>query len=267
MPARDLAVEAEQAPLPVHVERVAGLGLAGGDAEAGQAIEPRAGRADQLLVGGGAGGPHRREDAAARGLDLQVGGARGAQLELGGAAAGEHRVRVGLDQPRRHQAAAGVEHLLVGQRHAGQLDLGPGPGDPPVADEEGGAGDAAEGISVARDQGQQLADVDDGEGAGGGGDHRGATDRASAGSQRVAVHLVDGEVHLDRGELHGAARAGLAQGPEVPRTPVDLDARALLDRPARTRGGMGSAGSARTSRRGPRPRRRPRGPPPAPSDW
>ncbi len=79
---------------------VAGLDLGAGGAVLEHPAEVGLQPLGELVLVDLAGGPDRREDAAARGLQLLVGRAAGAQLELRGPVAGEARVGVAVDQTR-----------------------------------------------------------------------------------------------------------------------------------------------------------------------
>ena len=132
----------------------------------------------QLVVGRGPRRRHGRSDAA-RGISLP----RHARGELVGAVAAEHEVRVRVDEPRDHRAAAGVDDLDVGVPDAAMLvALAPvlalvapsevlgrvggraDPRDAPVFDEHGGVADDAERPAFAVARGvvrHQFADARD----------------------------------------------------------------------------------------------------------
>ena len=69
------------------------------------------GRGQQFVLARLARSAHGGADTAAARRDLGVGGPRGALFELIGAIAGEHRVRVRVHEPRKHDPAAGVHHF------------------------------------------------------------------------------------------------------------------------------------------------------------
>ena len=76
-------------------------------------------RRGQLVVRRRPGRAHRAHDAAAGRLDLEVARAGRAAPVLAGALAGEHRVRVRVDEAGQHAGALGVDHDGV----VGDVDL------------------------------------------------------------------------------------------------------------------------------------------------
>ena len=104
---RQLADGAQHLQLGLDVQAVAALHLGRGRAVREHRRQARARGRHQLVLGGGARGGHRLDDAAASGGDLRVGGARQPALQLVAAIAREHQVRVGIDEAGHHRAARG----------------------------------------------------------------------------------------------------------------------------------------------------------------
>src|SRR6202012_1346722 len=106
---------------------------------------------DVVAQGPGVGPPghgDRGRDPAARRGDLRVGEPGGAHGQLGVAVAGVDRVRVRVDQSRGDEAAAQVLYQVDvddvvddAGNAAGQLGRRADPGDPVIADEDGGVAD------------------------------------------------------------------------------------------------------------------------------
>ncbi len=122
-----LSEQRQQPQLAVDSQVVAALGLDGGDALKKKSVEPPARSVEELLVAGVAGGAHRRQDAAARLLNLQVRLALRAQIEFVGARPGEDGVRVRLHQAGRDQSAACVNlpHPGIGRASGAGVDHAP----------------------------------------------------------------------------------------------------------------------------------------------
>ena len=97
----------------VEVQPVAGLDLQRGHAIAQQRRDPRFRLPQQFVLARFAHRAHGGEDAAAGARDLLVARALQAQFEFGGAVAGEHHVRVAIDQARGGQRIGFDD--LVGQ--------------------------------------------------------------------------------------------------------------------------------------------------------
>ena len=134
--------------LAVAGQVVAGLRLDRG----GAGLEPRGQPLAHVVAErprvGAPGHGDRGADAAARRGDLGVGQAGRAHRQLGVPVARVDRVRVRVDQPRGHQAAAQVLHQVHVDDvidHAGdaarKLGRRPDPGDPVVGDQDGGVAD------------------------------------------------------------------------------------------------------------------------------
>ena len=147
----------EQAELALGGERVAGLDLerrrAAGEHRADACDEQVLERAGRER---GASRPERRVDPAARRLDLLIGLARRAQLELRAAIAGEHRVRVTVDQAGRDQCSLRVERVHVRERR-GDFALAH-PRDAAALDRDATALDHAERRARARHHARVLDD-------------------------------------------------------------------------------------------------------------
>ena len=98
--------------LGLAVEAVAALGLRGGHAEAQHLIQRRAGLVAELVLGGGAGGAHGGEDAAAAREDFEIAHAVELQAQLVLPPAAENQVRVRVDQPGRDEFSLRVEDAV-----------------------------------------------------------------------------------------------------------------------------------------------------------
>ena len=85
-------------------------------------VEPASAVGHQVLLGRGSRGLDRRQDAAARGQDLEVARAPLAKARLPLPRAGEQQVRVGVDEAGSNATAAGVEASEVGQVQPFLLD-------------------------------------------------------------------------------------------------------------------------------------------------
>ena len=132
----DLGRQRHAACLVADGEAVAGLALEGGRALAEQLGRQPPQVRPELIVGGSPGRGDGRADAA-----CLIGPARHPGSELRPALAGEHQVRMRVDEPRQHRPAGRVNDL-VGR---GRLRGGPGPGHQPGFDHERSAGHRSEG--------------------------------------------------------------------------------------------------------------------------
>ena len=109
--APERARDAQHLRLILEREPVAGLDLERRHALAGERRQARRALLEQLCLTRGAHRAHAREDAAAGARDLLVGAAAQPLGVLGRARAGEHQVRVAVDQSGGHPGAAEVVHL------------------------------------------------------------------------------------------------------------------------------------------------------------
>ena len=184
---------AQHAALGLELEAVAALGLGGGGAEGEHLGQPRPREIDQLVLARRARGRHGFHDAAATGRDLGVGGAGETAPQLVTAIAGEHEMRVRIDEARHDRAALAVDHLRVG-----------------------GQRDRLRRICRRTDEDDAAFEAGDG-GIGERADLalRGATARAGSRAGGHEVGIVDQEVSLHRRRLnqgHRRRRQNLFQG-------------------------------------------------------
>jgi hypothetical protein len=122
---------------------VAALRFGGGGAAAQHLGEPPAGVGRQYRLARVARGQHRAEDSAAFGGNLLIAGAGHPPPELRAPVAGEHDVRMRIDEAWHHGAAAGIDDRGVRRQRdfVGEQAFEADEDDPSVAGRDGGAGD------------------------------------------------------------------------------------------------------------------------------
>ena len=103
---RQTARGAQHLQLVLDAQAIAGLDLDGRGALCQQCIQSRQRRREQRILGGGAGGAHRGQDAAAGAGDLLVSRALQPHLEFSRAVAAEDEVGVAVQQRRGNHATA-----------------------------------------------------------------------------------------------------------------------------------------------------------------
>lgn len=156
--------DAERAGCPQHFQligqrqAVAGLDFYRGDTVGAQALQARCGEGNQLGLGGGAGGRHGGENAAAGLGGFRIADTAETRLELGAAVAGEDQVRVAVDQARGEPAAADI--VVLGGRAgevSGQIGTPADPQDAAVGNGHGAVRDCAIGAGARSHRGDTTA--------------------------------------------------------------------------------------------------------------